>query len=264
MLPSLLDAAIFWLEQGLPISHLKIAAFKPAAVAVARSLFGRARSDYEQRLTAMGDAAIAHTGTDWESALSQTVTRDVIRACQSHLRDRLLSEAHEDERPVVQRVLGRIDAKLTVAAQAPQTPDVAVAGEYDVFISYAHRQETEVKALVEALEHHAPNRRIFFDRTSIPVGGQWIKILSDAVQRARTFVALLSPEYTASPVCWDEFQCAKLKEYNTRQSVIRTVRLYSEPNLPPIMGIYSYIDCAEGDLKKLRESAAAIVRTWGE
>ena len=46
-----------------------------------------------------------------------------------------------------------------------------------------------------------------------------------------------------------------MKEYNTRRSVIRTVRLYSEKDVPLIMGIYSYIDCAEGDLQRLRESA---------
>ena len=64
-------------------------------------------------------------------------------------------------------------------------------------------------------------------------------------------------------MCWDEFQCAKLKEYNTRRSVIRTVRLYSEKDVPLIMGIYSYIDCAEGDLQRLRESAATVLSGVG-
>jgi len=70
---------------------------------------------------------------------------------------------------------------------------------------------------------------------------------------------VLSPDYTASPVCWDEFQCAKLKEYNTRTAVIKTVRLYSEHDLPPIMGIHSYVDCVEGDLSKLRASAVTML-----
>src|ERR1039457_6211919 len=42
------------------------------------------------------------------------------------------------------------------------------------------------------------------------------------ISEAWMFVAVLSPDYSASPVCWDEFQCAKLKEYNTRTSVRRT------------------------------------------
>jgi hypothetical protein len=91
------------------------------------------------------------------------------------------------------------------------------------------------------------------------MGGQWIKLISDAVHDASIFIAVLSPDYTASPVCWDEFQCAKLKEYNTRTSVIKTVRLYSEQALPPIIGIYSYVDCVEGDLVKLRACASTVV-----
>jgi hypothetical protein len=41
--------------------------------------------------------------------------------------------------------------------------------------------------------------------------------------------------------------------------VIRTVRLRSEPALPLIMGIHSYIDCAERDLQKLRAAAATVM-----
>jgi hypothetical protein len=188
LLPRLLEAAKFWLEEGLPIQRLKIVAFKEADLPVARRIFQEARTRYEARLDA----------------------RDSQRC--------------------------------------------------DVFISYAHKQSKEADEFVKALHAHVPPGQIFFDRTSIPPGGHWIKKLSDALQHARVFVALLSPDYSASPVCWDEFQCAKLKEYTTRQSVIKTVRVYSEKDMPPIMAIYSYIDCAEGDLEKLRQSAAAIAQ----
>ena len=49
-------------------------------------------------------------------------------------------------------------------------------------------------------------------------------------------------------------------EYNTRQSIIRTVRLYSEKDLPPMIGIHSYIDCAEGNARKLRQAALTITK----
>ena len=130
---------------------------------------------------------------------------------------------------------------------------------YDIFISYAHKQDQEVRAFVQELQRLKPRLRIFHDRSAIPMGGQWIKLISDAVHDASMFIAVLSPDYTASPVCWDEFQCAKLKEYNTRTSVIKTVRLYSEQALPPIIGIYSYVDCVEGDLVKLRACASTVV-----
>ena len=129
---------------------------------------------------------------------------------------------------------------------------------HDVFISYAHKQEHEVLPFVQELERQNPQLRFFYDRCSILAGGQWLKLISDAVHCAKAFVAVLLPACSASPVCWDEFQCAKLKEYNTRTSLIRKVRLYSEPSLPPIMGINSYVDCAEGDQQKLHACAATL------
>ena len=127
-----------------------------------------------------------------------------------------------------------------------------------MFLSYAHKQDSEVKVFVTALQQRAPGLRLFYDRTSIPPGGQWIRLISDAVQQAHTFVAILSPDYSASPVCWDEFQCAKLKEYTTRTSVIKTIRLYQDIALPPMMAIHSYVDCTEGDLTKLEQAALTV------
>ena len=42
-------------------------------------------------------------------------------------------------------------------------------------------------------------------------------------------------------------------EYNRKKSIIQTVYLYGykETEMPPIMGIYSYIDCREGSTEKL-------------
>jgi hypothetical protein len=260
MFPRLLEAAVFWLEQGLPVDQLKIVAFTPVEAAVATRIFQEAKSREHRRRKGDHDAGGVASEIDWEARLVDTLSREVIQTCTRNLRQSLVTAALDDEKPLLQRLFDRMDRG------APQRADSAAAGggtgteDYDVFVSYAHTQDQEVKELVHALHQRVPRPKVFFDRTTIPAGGQWIKMISDAVQKAGTFIAVLSPDYTASPVCWDEFQCAKLKEYNTRQSVIKTVRLYSETNLPPIMGIYSYIDCAEGDLQKLRQSAAAIVQ----
>jgi len=68
-------------------------------------------------------------------------------------------------------------------------------------------------------------------------------------------LVFLSPEYSNSPVCWDEFQCAKLVEYTTRKPLIQTIYLYNDSAMPPIMGIYSWADCREGDAEKLQKTA---------
>lgn len=261
LLPKLLEAAVFWLQEGLPIECLKIVAFKPAEAQMASSIFSSSASlgpslpgtTTETRLTG---------NTSWKSELAGIISTQVIETCTAGLRDQLLALASDDERPTVQALFDRLaSAEPPLAEDKPITTTRTdpAAPTCDVFVSYAHKQDEEVLSFVRELEHRHPRLSVFYDRQSIPGGAQWLKMISDAVHKARTFVAVLSPEYSASPVCWDEFQCAKLKEYNTRTSVIRTVRLYSERDLPPMMGIHSYVDCVEGDLEKLCKCAATLL-----
>lgn len=125
---------------------------------------------------------------------------------------------------------------------------------YDYFLSYAHAHSKEVQLFVDALKLKNNTLSVFYDRDSIPPGGLWIQQISAAIQQADKVLVFLSPEYDKSPVCWDEFQCAKLMEYNRKKSIIQTVYLfgYKDTEMPPIMGIYSYIDCREGDAEKLQ------------
>jgi hypothetical protein len=260
MLPRLLEAAAFWLEQGLPIEQLKIVTFSPPETEIATRLFSSAAS--ARRTAGSSQAApTAVASPEWETHLAGTIAGQVIRACRQHLQDDLLAVARSDERPTVAALFARLGATSQPSSSgASSFPSTAADGDrYDVFISYAHKQDQEVQAFVQELQRHKPLLRIFYDRTAIPPGGEWLKMISDAVHNADRFIAMLSPDYTASPVCWDEFQCAKLKEYNTRTSLIKTVRLYSERDLPPIIGIYSYVDCAEGDLVRLRGCANTVL-----
>ena len=103
---------------------------------------------------------------------------------------------------------------------------------------------------------------VFYDKDSIPPGGLWIQQISAAIQRADKVVVFLSPDYDNSPVCWDEFQCAKLMEYNRKKNIIQTVYLYGhkETEIPPIMGIYSYIDSREGNVSKLQACVQQLLK----
>ncbi|MGZ8554565.1 MAG: toll/interleukin-1 receptor domain-containing protein, partial [Chitinophagaceae bacterium] len=97
---------------------------------------------------------------------------------------------------------------------------------------------------------------------SIPPGGLWIQQISAAIQQANKVLIFLSPDYDNSPVCWDEFQCAKLMEYNRKKSIIQTVYLYGhkETEMPVIMGIYSYIDCREGSTEKIQQCVQKLLK----
>lgn len=144
----------------------------------------------------------------------------------------------------------------SAAAPAPSPqPD-----RYDYFLSYAHVHASDVAHFVQLLKKKNENLRIFYDKESIPPGGQWIQQISNAIQQSDKVLVFLSPDYDRSPVCWDEFQCAKLVEYNTNKPVIQTLYLYGhkETPLPLIMGIYSYLDCREGDPGKLEQGVAQL------
>ena len=262
MLPRLLQAAIFWLEQGLPIQQLKIVAFSPAETVVATRIFSAVASARRSAGDVHAPAPASIAGSAWEADLAGTIASQVIETCTRQLRNQLLGVARDEERATIEALFERLDRDRDQPPVSPSKAQAAVAAagaRYDVFISYAHKQDQEVRAFVQEVRRLRPHLRIFHDRSAIPAGGQWIKLISDAVHDASVFIAVLSPDYTASPVCWDEFQCAKLKEYNTRTSVIKTVRLYSEQALPPIIGIYSFVDCVEGDLAKLRACASSVL-----
>ena len=131
---------------------------------------------------------------------------------------------------------------------------------FDYFISYAHVYGKEVLEFVTELKNANKDLSIFYDRDSIAPGGLWIKNISDAIQNSKQVICILSPQYSASNVCWNEFQCARLKEYNTKQSVIKTIYLYKDVSLQPVMGIYSYIDCCEGNIAALKNAAIQILK----
>jgi hypothetical protein len=143
----------------------------------------------------------------------------------------------------------------------PEPSSVPVSAKpenYDFFISYAHTHSELINNFVEQLKKTDSKINVFYDKDSIPPGGMWIKQISDTIGKSKNVLVFLSPDYDNSPVCWDEFQCAKLLEYNRKTSVIQTIYLYKH-ELPLIMGIYSYLDCREGDMNKLFEAIPKLI-----
>ena len=133
----------------------------------------------------------------------------------------------------------------------PAAPTVNT--QYDYFISYAHKHADIIEVFVEKLEQTNNKLNVFYDKSSIPAGSLWIKQISDAIQKSKKVLIFLSPDYSNSPVCWDEFQCAKLMEYNSKKEIIQTIYLYNDTAMPLIMGINSWADCREGDKDKLQQ-----------
>jgi len=143
-------------------------------------------------------------------------------------------------------------------AEAPPValqPHSVYSPTYDLFISYSHKQTEAVQEFVNAIRKKKDALSIFYDRNSIPAGGMWIREISEAIQNSKSVLCILTPEYSKSDVCWDEFQCAKVMELRTKKSIIKTISFIKDEDMPPMFAIYNYIDCTEADVQKLKSCA---------
>lgn len=216
MLPALLKAAYFWLQHGLPVNTIKLVVHRKEQEDEALELF---------------------------RAFKNNVQRPHLNLSKGTAKDFDIEEPELEQLPQQQPEVG--------GTPASHESDATVA--YDYFLSYAHVHAKDIQYFVNRLKAANSNLRIFYDKDSIPPGGMWIQQISAAIQKAGKVLVFLSPDYDRSPVCWDEFQCAKLLEYNLKKRIIQTIYLYGHTDtpMPLIMGIYSYIDCREGSTQKL-------------
>jgi hypothetical protein len=299
MLPAMLDASIFWMESGLPITCIKLVLFSDEQAKAALPVFIRARQQNELKQS-VRDGSI--TGVDAMKMLEikkqqQLPGEESMQIVASEIKEIAQKQNNEKEEsippaPVAEPI--QIKNKNSIppvqmppaAAMAPVMPSSVPAPgssenekdpdtknnqsaalpaatdtqyEYDYFVSYAHKHAETVDTFVNNLTTTNKTLQVFYDKSSIPQGGLWIKQISDAIQKSKKVLIFLSPDYSNSPVCWDEFQCAKLMEYNSKKQIIQTVYLYNDVAMPPIMGIYSYTDCREGDTDKLQKMAVQLV-----
>jgi hypothetical protein len=238
MLPATLEAAIFWLERGLPLKSIKLVLYTDDQVNASLADFNRIKHNYEQNRFKTDDVKIFKKKRSFKP---EKANRSLPGAGSS---------------PTTYEVLSSKDATVI---EKPVHISEEQSG-YDYFISYAHTNSDLINSFVQNMKQKNNKLRIFYDKDSIPPGGLWIKQISDTIQKAKKVLVFLSPDYDNSPVCWDEFQCAKLMEYNKRTSIIQTIYLYNYKNeMPPIMGIYSYLDCREGDIEKLKACITKIL-----
>lgn len=260
ILPAILAAAAFWLSSGLPVKTLKLVVYSDAAAEQSKFVFENFTTQWRQQQTikaakkAVSDVLKVEVQRNWKQKLAERISEVIDDKLLNYLLEDLLAIADDEEKEVLKKLI----IKLETATQTSVTGYTGTTEHYDYFISYAHAHNQEVHEFIKAFTTAKNSVKIFYDRNSIPPGGLWIKKISDAIQNSKHVICVLSPAYSNSAVCWDEFQCAKLKEYNTKQPVIKTISLYKDVALPPVMGIYSYIDCTEGDIQKLKDAVVQL------
>ena len=253
ILPAIVEAAIFWLENGLPLKSIKLVLYSDEQVTESLPQFENIKQDYESKNIEIKKAA-----------KSAELSKNLLKKSERGILSESFSGSRSLEPNFGSSPENKIPDDFSISETENQEPDSVsnVSPEqldyYDFFISYAHTHSELINKFVSKLKEKNVKLRIFYDKDSIPPGGMWIKQISDTIRKSKKILVFLSPDYNNSPVCWDEFQCAKLLEYNLKTSVIQTIYLYKH-ELPLIMGIYSYLDCREGDMDKLLEAIPKLI-----
>ncbi len=247
MLPAILDAAIFWFENGLPLKCIKLALYGEQQVLDALPIFINRKQDYDLNASVK----------DHFAAVAESINKEKSRQPSETILLNKENNTSGSEPVRTQDFPLQESNQLTYSVKnnIKETTSRQETAEYDLFISYAHTQTQLIDSFVRNSMQKNAGLNIFYDKDLIPSGGIWLKHISDAIQKSKRVIVFLSPDYTNSPVCWDEFQCAKLIEYKRKTQVIQTIYLhdYGELEMPPIMGIYNWFDCREGDPERLIE-----------
>lgn len=257
MLPALLDAAIFWLEKGLPLQCIKLVLYSEQQAKTGLPVFKRAKEKNELKQSARSGAITAIAAVEQLQAIKskQFAGEGAMQIVEFEIKN--LAEKEQAQNELMPQIV-----KSLVPGQAGLTGNIGsvslVAGDgYDYFISYAHTHAAIVDAFVQQLKQNNNKLAIFYDKQEIEPGGLWIKNISDAIEQSKKVLVFLSPDYSNSKVCWTEFQCAQLMEFNGKENVIVTIYLYSM-KIPLIMGIHSFINCREADKAALQETAVKL------
>jgi hypothetical protein len=241
ILPAIVETAIFWLGNGLPLKSIKLVLYSDEQVAEGLPQFKKMKLDYESSTQNELDNNVR--------SVKRNITISYNKQGLGFSRGIEPMKGTSDE-----SFDDSQSGETKFSKPEPASPiSSAKKDNYDFFISYAHTHSKLIDSFVNQLKKRNNQLEIFYDKDSIPPGGLWIKQISDTIQKSKKVLVFLSPDYNNSPVCWDEFQCAKLLEYNRKTSVIQTIFLY-EHEVPLMMGIYSYLDCREGDEEKLLDA----------
>jgi hypothetical protein len=134
--------------------------------------------------------------------------------------------------------------------QPPQAPAVAGDAQYDVFLSYAHEDMDIANYVVDNLQKHSHQTKIFHDKFSLREGSTWLMQIADALDSSRRVVALYSPSYWTSKNCQMEFLAAFTRQNDTGENILFPIYL-SQAKIPYMFRSLQYSDCRVNDRTKL-------------
>lgn len=106
---------------------------------------------------------------------------------------------------------------------------MADSRNYDVFISYAHGDESWASKFVDELQ--AQGVHAWYDRSNIALGERWSEKIEEALREAPIIVVLVSPNYVNNPSAVFELGAALGGNKKIIPIVTREVEHTSLPSL---------------------------------
>jgi hypothetical protein len=167
--------------------------------------------------------------------------------------DRIAIAVHSDQDAAAAMQLFERVREGYTSPVAPVTEGL----DFDVFVSYAHKDAELAAGFVECLREIQPDVRAFVDRDLLEIGMAWQEEIFESLERSRLVVALLSPDYLLSKPCKQEFGIARLQGDRLGRRVLCPVYVRSA-DLPTRVLYLQYVDAREGERERLRTAAAEI------
>jgi hypothetical protein len=131
--------------------------------------------------------------------------------------------------------------------------------EYDLFVSYSHRDAVPVRSLVERIKALDPTLRVYIDHAELHAGSVWQQDIFEAMEVAPYICCFLSPDYLDSRMCIREFNIALMRSIDEDANLMPAY-LRTAEKLPAYMRSVQYEDVRESDAQRLEELAREIVR----
>lgn len=147
------------------------------------------------------------------------------------------------------------------ALPARPADSAPAASDYDVFLSYARKDEASARALAKRLQELAPALRIFVDRVELAAGSAWQQKIYDAVSSSRRIVCLYSPDYLTSKPCLEELNVGLLR--NREEGAVLLPAYLRSADLPAYLRAIQYEDVREGEPDRVEALASALIRRLG-
>jgi hypothetical protein len=145
-------------------------------------------------------------------------------------------------------------------ALASPAPSKRASAQFDVLLSFSKADVPSAEIVSKSMREKAPRVRLFDYRFSINPGEIWQDEIDQAMQNCEKMVALLSPNYFASPECREELTMARLRHKRSEQPFLLPIYLRSLENnqeLPLWLQAINYVDCREADPKKLNSAGTS-------